>query len=615
MSKSPRLILCIILIPIVLLVVTALVLPLLLDKNTILELAAGTLHEKTGATLTVEGRASLSFFPTLGVTLGDAGLAMPGEDQPSLRVRSLTIGVQLLPLLSGRAEIDSIALEGLALRIEPGKQAPRTDTSEMTEQELDVFYARRRQAAEEEGQNAGAALALPLALNVERLTINDSRIEQVDNAGQTSTLVELVELEANGLNLESRPIKLAARLTLPRENPLTLTVAGTVRVDQEEQIATLDKVIAVIAGATAQPLRLQTRGEVDLAGQVADLALSLSSGETRGEGSLRYARFESPQIDTRLKLNLLNPALLALAGPEAAARSGGDTATSNGDQPLPLDAIRAIDTRAELAIDQATFDAHTISELQTNLRIVDGVIQISSLTGVLHGGQLQAQAVFNGKHNTATFDTSGQLAQLDIAAALAATGAKPVLTGSASLEWQLASKGRTSKELLASLNGPIKLATSRVVLQDTSVEHMLCQAVALTNQEQLTATFPTSTAFKTLGADIQLSDGKARLAPLRAELPQVTLKGTGNLDLLSKDFKATFKARLSPELETLDRACRVSKRLTDIDWPVDCKGNANDDPAKWCSVDTAEIIEDLGKNEAKRKLQKEAGKLLDKLFR
>ena len=33
-----------------------------------------------------------------------------------------------------------------------------------------------------------------------------------------------------------------------------------------------------------------------------------------GSGSLRYASFESPQIDTSLQLNLLDPTLFALAG-------------------------------------------------------------------------------------------------------------------------------------------------------------------------------------------------------------------------------------------------------------------------------------------------------------
>ena len=51
-----------------------------------------------------------------------------------------------------------------------------------------------------------------------------------------------------------------------------------------------------------------------------------------------------------------------------------------------------------------------------------------------------------------------------------------------------------------------------------------------------------------------------------------------------------------------------------IDWPVDCKGNIDGEPAKWCRVDTKEIVEDLGENEVRRKLEKKAGKLLDKLF-
>ena len=138
--------------------------------------------------------------------------------------------------------------------------------------------------------------------------------------------------------------------------------------------------------------------------------------------------------------------------------------------------------------------------------------------------------------------------------------------------------------------------------------------MALTNQEALTASFPASTHFQTLGATIQLADGIARLQPLRAELSYIKLTGTGSYKLLSGDFDTTFNARLSPELETLDRACRVSKRLTAIDWPVDCAGNSAGDPAKWCKVDTAEIIQDLTVNEAQRKIEKKAGKLLKKLL-
>ena len=592
-----------------------LLLPQLLDKETLLALATGTIEEQTGAKLTVAGESELSFFPRLGVTLGDTSLAMPGEGQPRLQVRSLDLGVALMPLLAGRAEIDSLAMDGLTVSIvSSNKEA--INTSGLSDAELDAFYAKRREATTEAVQAAGAeaALALPLALNVQHLSITDARIEQIDLDTQISTVIELIGLNANDLNLEGEPIHLGIELRLPGAPPVAISLDGTIRIYQVSQTVAVDTMNAEIRDATPQPVTIQLRGEVDISRQVADLALSLVTGESRGEGSLRYARFESPQVDSDMRFNMLNPALLALAGPEAAAAADSEGASPDGDTPLPLDAIRAIDTRAALAVKKAVFGAHTLTDMQAALRVVDGVVKLRSLTGTLHDGSLDMQATFNGKHNTAKLKASGQLSQLDIANALAASEAQPALSGKASLDWQLTSKGRTRNELVAALTGPMKLTTSQVVLKDISVEHLLCQAVALTNQEPLTATFPTSTAFQTLGADIQLAEGKARLKPLRANLAHIGLTGKGNFDLLSKDFKTTFRARLSPELETVDRACRVSKRLTAIDWPVDCKGNANGDPASWCKVDTAEIIEDLGKNEATRKIQKEAGKLLDKLF-
>ena len=189
-----------------------------------------------------------------------------------------------------------------------------------------------------------------------------------------------------------------------------------------------------------------------------------------------------------------------------------------------------------------------------------------------------------------------------------------MLTGTATLNWQLNSLGQSAKELKAALNGPITLTTKEVVLQGTSVEKLLCEAVALTNQEKLTAIFPSSTRFETLAADIQIANGVEILDPLHADLPQVALIGSGNYDLLNKNFVANFKARLSPELEQLDHACRVSKRLIAIDWPVNCAGSVGTEPARWCRVDASKIIQDLTVNEGIEKLQKKARKLLDKLF-
>lgn len=603
--------------PLALIIAVALLLPLLLDKDKILELASATLYEQTGITLTVAGDVELDLFPRIGVSLEEVSLIMPGEQQSRFEVRSLSIGVQLRPLLSGNIEIDTLSLDGLNSTIRQQAAPDTADTSELSDEQLDAFYARRRQELAEAGDavDSQAILAVPLALKVQKFTLSDSRIQLIGSDETGTTVIELPSLEITGLNLEARPVDVRANIRLPGEQPIELALRGSIRIDQERQVLALDTMELAVTGATSETIELETNGEVDINRQVADLRIVLALGDTRGEGKLRYASFESPQIDTQLRLNRFDPALLALAGPEAAAEAANRPAAASGDEPLPLEAIRLVDTRAELAIAEAVFGHHTLTAAQLKLRALDGVIQVQSLTGELHGGKLDLQATFNGKHNTATLDTTGTLTGLDISTALAAMEAQPMLSGDATLDWQLTGKGRTVNELVTALKGPVRLNTKQVVLNNMGIEGMLCQAVALVNQEALSTKFPRSTRFETLSADIELADGKARLNPLRAELPEVSLKGTGVFELLSQDFKATFKAQLSPGLEDLDRACRVSKRLTAIDWPVRCKGNTASDPAKWCAVDTEEIIADLAKHEATRTIQKEAGKLLDKLFK
>ncbi len=614
----PRPILLLIAIPLLLIILAAVLVPLLLDEEKVVELASRALHEQSGATLRVDGEIDLSLFPRLGVSLSQATLGLPEGGGEDIQVRFLELGVQLLPLFSRQIRIDSIALDGVTAHLEQAPPQPKLDTSGLSDAELDAFYARRREAISEAGEAAGAeaVIAAPLALEVGHLKVTDLRLELAPAGDAAGRVIRLESLTASGLNLRDRPIGLEFTLQIEGERPVSLNAQGVARFAGETKIVTLEKAQLDVEGASAERLELQAEGTIDIARQVADLTLGVTLGDARGKGTVRYASFESPQIDARMNFNEFNPALFALAGPDAADKSAGRNGepAPGGDEPLPLDAIRGIDTRAELDIGQAVFGAHTIRNLKARLRAVDGEIRISRLTGRLHGGELTAQAVFDGRHTTAKLETTGSLAGMDLAAALAAVESRPVLAGTATLDWNIRGSGRTASELVAALDGPLQLTTDNVALQEMAVEQMLCQAVALVNQQRLSASFPASSALRDLSADIQIGEGRARLNPLRADLDHIALRGKGYFDLLSHDFNVDFAARISPELGALDPACRINERYTSIDWPVKCKGNVAEDPDGWCRVDTGDIVEDMAKQEVQRKLEKEAGKLFRKLL-
>ena len=158
--------------------------------------------------------------------------AGPGEDQPGLRAGALSLGLRLGALISGTIEIDRLAVDRLYARLVSAPEAERVDTSGMSDRELDAFYAARREMREQGASGAGAALALPLALNVGELLLNDARIESIDAASGEATLIDVPRFKAEGLNLDGTPIPLSLELQVPGETVVVAQLEGTVSIDQ-----------------------------------------------------------------------------------------------------------------------------------------------------------------------------------------------------------------------------------------------------------------------------------------------------------------------------------------------------------------------------------------------
>ena len=604
-------------IALLLIAVAIIALPLLIDEKALVAIAARQVKERSGIELSVDGAASLSLFPRLSLVSTEVRVEVP--DQGSrIQARRLATGVALLPLLRGTVEIDSVIVEGLRIerRLDSeAAEAVAADTTALSNAELDAYYALRRRMRESAGAEAAAsALAAPLAFEVGELALTDIRVVSVDDAGEVLSELQLRRLHSRDLNLDGRAMPLSAEIAIPGEAPVAIQLNGAFSADLDAETIALKHLEAQISGATREPLTLTVAGAVNLATQVADVELALRSGALEGGGTLRYARFESPQIDAALALTELNPALLMLAGQESASASAAGAAPDQSDSALPLHALRLIDTRASLTIEQVVLGAHTLRDVDARLRVLDGVASLDPVSAAVHGGQIEFNAVFNGRYNQASLRTAGGLRALDVGRAMQALEAQLAATGTANLAWTLEARGATRDALTRSLAGPVSVTTQAVTLRKLALERLFCQGVALVNRQPLSAEFPADTAFEALGAEIQLADGIARLDPFTARLSAIDLRGDGALDLNSQDLHANFRAQLAAGLAERDPACRINERYARLRWPVECRGNLAEDPGSWCRVNVDEVIRDLAENEVKRKIGQEAEKLLKKLF-
>ena len=198
---------------------------------------AAEVRARTGRTLTVAGRSSLSLFPNLGLSFSDVALsslpAMGGA--PLVQMAGLEVDVALWPLLSRRIEIKRVVLKQPAFRLRTDSQGRRSwDFTHAPVATGSVQYAQARPA--------GTATDLPKELHefvrgssenatvrpgsanliVGEIRIEDGTVEYADVPGGVVEQLTGVDLQIAYQGLAT-PLHATGRMVL-RSEPIDVDV-------------------------------------------------------------------------------------------------------------------------------------------------------------------------------------------------------------------------------------------------------------------------------------------------------------------------------------------------------------------------------------------------------
>ena len=282
---------------VLLLIVTVIAVPLVVDTDTFKKEITDVVAAKTGQKLTIAGDFTLSLFPWLGAKLSQVTLANPpGYQEPWLaRVKEMEIRVKPLALLKRQVEMDTVVLEGLTLHLEKNRSGKgnwenllQTGTTERTKPE-----SGEKPPASQPSAIAGLAVA-GLDIRHAYLSWNDAVAEQ-------HYVVEELSLHT-GQFMPGEPTEVEAAFRVADANATVaakVKMTGELEVDPDLQTVQLQdlKVISEIPQNTgfdmAAELHLQAALRADLAAQtvqVSDLAIT-----TNGRG-----KHSDIAADTRL---------------------------------------------------------------------------------------------------------------------------------------------------------------------------------------------------------------------------------------------------------------------------------------------------------------------------
>lgn len=247
-------------------------------------------QEKTQRTLTIPGQIGLSFFPKLGVDLGQVRLSEHRSNEEFASVQRAKLAFALVPLLSRRLVVDRIQVDGMRAQI-------RRDKDGRSNYE-DLLPKEKSGEAAGKGDDGGGQLVF----DIDSVAVNDAQLVYDDRQQDRMLNIANLNLEtgkiANGV--PSR-LQLAAdvKSNKPEVNARVAAKSGFT-MDLVQQRYALKGLDAEVRGSVAgmNDLLLKLAGDADVAPETKRFILDGIRVSASGKQGTQVidARFEVPKL-------------------------------------------------------------------------------------------------------------------------------------------------------------------------------------------------------------------------------------------------------------------------------------------------------------------------------
>jgi AsmA protein len=286
MRKTTKILLTVFGIVIAVPIIGAAIIAATFDPNEYKPLIIDLVKDKTQRTLSIPGELSLSFFPRIGVELGQTSLSERNSQETFASIDSAQLSVELLPLFSRKLVVDHVLLDGLHARLQ---RAPDGSTN------IDDLLA----PEEDQQQSRQVDFA------IDGVRVTDANLIFDDRQQKSRIEASNLDLETGRL-AEGVPTEIVMSTHLKGSNPqidANVALKTEVQFDLQKQHYIAEGLELRINGAYAD---------------WKDLALGLNGNVNAGPDQLVFGKLEVDARGTQGARTIQ----AQLASPELAVRNG-----------------------------------------------------------------------------------------------------------------------------------------------------------------------------------------------------------------------------------------------------------------------------------------------------
>lgn len=460
------------------------------------------------------------------------------------------------------------------------------------------------------------------------------------------SLVLSADIESDLLPASPISAKLSAAnvdVDLPQENVLAeglaLSVLG-VNVDakvQAYQVLSDPQFSAVLTVGEFNPRYLMTRLKLPLPDMSDETALTKARANITLEGSLDSITAQPISIvmdDTSIEANAvvdLSPLRwdVSVAGKnldldrylptpveksEEAITDVKVAAKTESSDLIPIDVIRTLNGHVGLVFENLTAKKLKVDKIELDSTQSNGLVKVSPLRASLYKGTVSSKASLDVRGITPVFNISPVIDGVQIQPLLVDFMELDKIAGATYLNGELKAKGNSVDDLMSSLQGDLLIDIKKGALVGTNLTKTVCEGIAATRKEKIDdQQYGPDTPFETMRFPAHIVNGRVSTPGLKISSAGIQVTGDGVVSL--PDSSLDYQANVGIAGSSLDKACRVNEKVTQLAFPIVCKGKFSDDPAGLCRPDIkgfGKLFADLAKDELNLKLDAEKARLKEK---
>lgn len=529
----------------------AVVLVTTFDPNDYKEQIVSAAKDATGRDLTLSGDLGFTFFPKLGVKLGQASLsnAEGFGDQAFASVDKVSVSVDLLALLTAQVKADTIELKGLNVNLQKNKNG-KTNWDDL------AGSSSSEPAAESSGSSAPA-----VGLEVAGIRISDSQVVYDDQQAGNKITLNPIDVKTGSIG-SGKPSSIAMQLGMVQTNP-PMTADINLDTDAKLNIETAiyqltNFVLNVQAKGDDLPngevdLTLKTNMDAHLNNESLKLApVEISVAGLELDGDMSVKSFSKPKISFSLHTDELDiDKLVPSTTEEGGASSGEQAATAaNSDDKieLPIETMRSLNIDGSLNVGTLKASGLTMTDLSATITAKDGAINLNPLSINLYEGTYLGSAGVNVKGATPAYTASSELKNLAVAGLLEdlSEDGKSIIRGKSELAFKVTTTGDRVSTLKKRLNGTASFKASDGALQSEKLARNVEKVIAFMKGREPAAAGD-ELVFDSLSGTAKITNGVAKNDDMKLATPLIYADGAGDIDIGNEELDYRLAIGLSDE--------------------------------------------------------------------